>query len=153
MPWRHRMVAPRTTPRARFLARRTAADGQAGYDGAVTVRGSAAWTSRSWGMTSRPMSSSAAGSWLSAVLRMTCWTPASAKAAVQTALDSELRVTAQFDALAAAAQEAADFRSQQFLQWFIEEQVEDERTMRGLHDLIDSGLNLFVAEQMLGARE
>ena len=78
---------------------------------------------------------------------------ASAKAAVQTALESELRVTAQFDALAGAAQEAADHRSMQFLQWFIEEQVEEERTMRELLDLIDSGLNLFVAEQMLGAGE
>jgi ferritin len=77
---------------------------------------------------------------------------ASATAAVQTALDSEIRVTAQFDALAKAAQEAADYRSLQFLQWFIEEQVEEERTMRGLLDLIDSGINLFVAEQVLDAK-
>jgi ferritin len=74
---------------------------------------------------------------------------ASAKAAVQTALDSEIRVTGQFNALAEAAQAAADHRSLQFLQWFIEEQVEEERTMRELLGLIESGINLFVAEQML----
>jgi len=75
---------------------------------------------------------------------------ASAREAVQAALESELRVTGQFDALAATARAAADHRSLQFLQWFIEEQVEEERTMRELLDLIDSGVNLFVAEQLLG---
>lgn len=42
-------------------------------------RGSVASRPRSWGRTSRPRSSRAAGSWASAVLIMTCWTPASAK--------------------------------------------------------------------------
>jgi ferritin len=74
---------------------------------------------------------------------------ASAAEAVQTALDNEIRVTAQFDALAGAAQDAADHRSFEFLQWFIEEQVEEERTMRELVDLIDSGINLFAAEERL----
>ena len=73
----------------------------------------------------------------------------SAKSAVQAALESEVRVTGQFNGLAEAAQAAADHRSLQFLQWFIEEQVEEERSMRELLVLIDSGINLFVAEQML----
>jgi ferritin len=73
----------------------------------------------------------------------------SAKAAVQAALESEIRVTGQFNALAEAAQDGADHRSLQFLQWFIEEQVEEERSMRELLVLIDSGINLFVAEQLL----
>lgn len=73
----------------------------------------------------------------------------SARAAVQAALESETRVTGQFNALAGAAQEAGDHRSSQFLSWFIEEQVEEERTMRELLDLIDSGINLFAAEQLL----
>ena len=77
---------------------------------------------------------------------------ASARAAVQTALESELRVTSQFNALAGAAQNAADYRSLQFIQWFIEEQVEEERTMRELLDLVDSGITLFAAEQVLGGR-
>jgi ferritin len=74
---------------------------------------------------------------------------ASAKAAVEAALENEIRVTGQFNALASAAQDAGDHRSLQFLQWFIEEQVEEERTMRELLDLVDSGVNLFAAEQML----
>src|SRR5450830_1557789 len=74
---------------------------------------------------------------------------ASAREAVQTALESEVRVTGQFNALAGAAQDGADHRSLQFLHWFIEEQGEEERTMRELLVLIDSGINLFVAEQML----
>ena len=74
---------------------------------------------------------------------------ASAREAVETALASELRVTGQFDALAAAARDAGDHRTLQFLQWFIEEQVEEERTMRALLDLIDSGINLFQAEAHL----
>ena len=38
-------------------------------------------------------------------------------------------MTAQFEALANAARDAADNRTLQFVQWFIEEQVEEERTM------------------------
>jgi len=74
---------------------------------------------------------------------------ASAREAVETALASELRVTGQFDALAGTARDAGDHRTLQFLQWFIEEQVEEERTMRALLDLIDSGINLFQAEAHL----
>lgn len=73
---------------------------------------------------------------------------ASAKAAVEAALASEIRVTGYFDVLARVAQDAGDHRSLQFLQWFIEEQVEEEQTMRGLLDLIDSGINLFAAEDL-----
>jgi ferritin len=73
----------------------------------------------------------------------------SARAACETALASERRVTAQFDALAKAASDNGDHRSFQFVQWFIEEQVEEERTMSALLDLIDSGINLFQAEALL----
>ncbi len=62
-------------------------------------------------------------------------------------------MTGQFDALAGAAAAAGDHRSAQFLQWFIEEQVEEERTMRGLLDLLASGINLFQAEPLLGEIE
>lgn len=73
----------------------------------------------------------------------------SAREAVETALASEQRVTAQFETLANAALEAKDNRTFQFVQWFIEEQVEEERTMGALLDLIDSGINLFQAEAHL----
>ena len=75
----------------------------------------------------------------------------SARQAVETAQASERRVTGQFEALANAARNANDNRTLQFLQWFIEEQVEEERTMASLLDLIDSGLNLFQAEAHLAS--
>jgi ferritin len=76
-------------------------------------------------------------------------TYASAREAVQVAQASEQKVTAQFEALANAAREAKDNRTLQFLQWFIEEQVEEERTMAALLDLIDSGINLWDAQRHL----
>jgi ferritin len=72
-----------------------------------------------------------------------------AREAVQVAQASERKVTQQFEALANVAREAKDNRTLQFLQWFIEEQVEEERTMAALLDLIDSGINLFQAEAHL----
>jgi bacterioferritin B len=70
----------------------------------------------------------------------------SARDAVAVAYASERRVSEQFEALASAAREAKDNRTLQFLHWFIEEQVEEERTTAALLDLVDSGINLFDAE-------
>ena len=53
----------------------------------------------------------------------------SASAAAKRALESERAVAAQFDRMAAVAIEKGDHRGHQFLQWFIEEQVEEEATM------------------------
>lgn len=77
----------------------------------------------------------------------------SASVAIRTALDNELRVTEQFDAMATAAQADADHRTFQFLGWFIEEQVEEERTTRRLLDLVESGINLFQAQAQLNEHE
>ena len=74
---------------------------------------------------------------------------ASAAAAVELALANERVVTSQFDAMAAAALEEGDHRTHQFLQWFIEEQVEEERKAQGLLDLVSSGINLYQAEPLL----
>ncbi|MGD0121190.1 MAG: ferritin [Candidatus Limnocylindrales bacterium] len=74
----------------------------------------------------------------------------SAADAVGVALASEIKVTGQFNVMATAALDAGDHRGFQFLQWFIDEQVEEERTMRALLDLLDSGLNLFQAQELLG---
>jgi ferritin len=71
--------------------------------------------------------------------------------ALEAALASEVRVSGQFDAMAAAARAEDDHRAFQFLQWFIDEQVEEERTIRGLLDLVNSGINLFQAEPLLDA--
>jgi bacterioferritin B len=48
------------------------------------------------------------------------------------ALDQEQRVTEQINALAATAREAGDYTSEQFVQWFIKEQIEEVATMSAL---------------------
>ena len=73
----------------------------------------------------------------------------SAAAAVEQALESERAVTKQFNKLAEAATEEADHRAFEFVQWFIAEQVEEERKAQGLLDLVNSGINLYQAEPLL----
>ena len=77
----------------------------------------------------------------------------SALAAAERALKSEKDVAAQFDRMAAVAPSAGDHRGHQFLQWFIEEQVEEEAKLQSIVDLIDSGINLFQAEALLDSFE
>jgi ferritin len=54
-------------------------------------------------------------------------------APVALALDQEKRVTAQINELTRIAREEHDYASDQFMQWFIKEQVEEVATM---HDLL-----------------
>jgi ferritin len=65
------------------------------------------------------------------------------------ALENERKVTEQFREMGRTALAENDHISFQFLQWFVEEQVEEERKAQGLIDLIDSGINLFQAEPLL----
>jgi bacterioferritin B len=53
-------------------------------------------------------------------------------APIELALDQEKRVTAQINALLVISREESDFASEQFLQWFIKEQVEEVATMSDL---------------------
>src|SRR5215204_3301232 len=53
-------------------------------------------------------------------------------APIALALDQEKRVTTQITALAAVARQENDFSSEQFMQWFIKEQVEEVATMSDL---------------------
>jgi ferritin len=53
-------------------------------------------------------------------------------APVALALEQEKRVTEQINALLRIAREESDFASEQFLQWFIKEQVEEVATMSDL---------------------
>jgi len=48
------------------------------------------------------------------------------------ALEQEKRVTQQINALAARAREEGDYSSEQFMQWFIKEQIEEVATMSDL---------------------
>jgi ferritin len=74
-------------------------------------------------------------------------------AAARRARKSEKDVAEQFDRMAAVAIAAGDHRGHQFLQWFIEEQVEEEAKLQAIVDLIDSGINLYQAEALLDGFE
>ena len=56
---------------------------------------------------------------------------------VALALEQEKRVTEQINGLAAAAREAGDYTSEQFMQWFIKEQVEEVATMSDLLRVVE----------------
>jgi ferritin len=62
---------------------------------------------------------------------------------------SEQKVTAQFKAMAAAADEEKDPVARQFLDWFLVEQIEEENLMDTCRKMLASGVNLFVAESLL----
>ena len=74
-------------------------------------------------------------------------------APVSLALDQERRVSEQINALAGAAREHDDYASEQFMQWFIKEQVEEVATMSDLLKVVErSRDNPMLAEEFL-ARE
>ena len=56
---------------------------------------------------------------------------------VSLALDQEKRVSDQINQLAATAREAGDYTSEQFVQWFIKEQVEEVATMSDLLRVVE----------------
>jgi bacterioferritin B len=66
------------------------------------------------------------------------------------ALDSERTVTDQVSALAAAAREEGDYLGEQFMWWFLEEQVEEVSIMTTLLRVAErAGDNLFDLEEFL----
>ena len=56
---------------------------------------------------------------------------------VALALEQEKRVTQQINALAGVAREQGDYSSEQFMQWFIKEQVEEVATMSDLLRVVE----------------
>lgn len=72
----------------------------------------------------------------------------SAEDAVEDALQQELRVTDEINALMVAALSANDHASAQFLQWFVTEQVEEVSSMEQLLQTIKhaGGMLLFVED-------
>jgi ferritin len=60
-------------------------------------------------------------------------------APVALALDQERRVSDQINALAATARNEGDYTSEQFMQWFIKEQVEEVSTMSDLLRVVERG--------------
>jgi bacterioferritin B len=72
---------------------------------------------------------------------------------VALALDQERQVTDQFNRLSAQAREDGDFTTEQFLQWFLKEQVEEVSSMNDLLAVVTRARdNPLLAEEYL-ARE
>ena len=72
---------------------------------------------------------------------------------VALALEQEKRVTQQINALAGVAREQGDYCSEQFMQWFIKEQIEEVATMSDLLRIVERARdNPLLAEEYL-ARE
>ena len=72
---------------------------------------------------------------------------------VALALEQEKRVSQQINALAGVAREQSDYTSEQFMQWFIKEQIEEVATMSDLLRIVERARdNPLLAEEYL-ARE
>ena len=77
----------------------------------------------------------------------------SPREAIALALDLERGVTDQIAALAAVARDEHDYLGEQFMQWFLKEQVEEVSSMTTLLRIADrAGANLFDLEDFV-ARE
>jgi ferritin len=74
----------------------------------------------------------------------------SARDAIALALDQERNVTDQITALAAAARDERDYLGEQFMHWFLKEQVEEVASMTTLLRIADrAGGNLFHLEDFV----
>ena len=81
---------------------------------------------------------------------------ASPQAAFEAALAHEMNVTMMIDGLYGMAVQHGDYASQAFLQWFVTEQVEEERTVgeivRTLKNVGGEPASLLLLDRELGAR-
>lgn len=77
--------------------------------------------------------------------------------AFEQALQAERNVTAAIDRLTALAVTHSDFAAQAFLQWFVTEQVEEEKqtdeVVQTLRAIGDDPATLFILDRELGARQ
>jgi ferritin len=75
---------------------------------------------------------------------------------VRIALEQERKVTAQFNELATLARAESDFQGEQFLQWFLKEQVEEVALMTDLLAIVEQSkdrpldIEEFLAREGLG---
>ena len=72
---------------------------------------------------------------------------------VSLALQQERRVTEQINALAATARTEGDYTSEQFMQWFIKEQVEEVATMSDLLRVVERSRDDVMEVENYMARE
>jgi ferritin len=80
----------------------------------------------------------------------------SARAVFMQTLEHEKKVTGLIEAIYAAAVEDKDYASQTFLNWFIDEQVEEEKNATNILETMriggDSGAALLILDHHLGSR-
>lgn len=76
----------------------------------------------------------------------------SAEYAVESALKHEQKVTKSFQAMAQIALQEKDYTGFQFLQWFLEEQVEEEALMQKCLDVLRGVQNPYEAQLLLPER-
>src|SRR6187402_3097271 len=74
-------------------------------------------------------------------------------APVSLALEQEKRVTQQINALAGCARAEGDYTSEQFMQWFIKEQVEEVATMSDLLRVVERSRDDVMEVENYMARE
>ena len=74
-------------------------------------------------------------------------------APVALALEQEKRVTEQINALAGCARAEGDYTSEQFMQWFIKEQVEEVATMSDLLRVVERSRDDVMEVENYMARE
>ena len=73
---------------------------------------------------------------------------------VKMALEQEKRVTDEINALFKIAREAGDFSAEEFLMWFIKEQVEEVRSMNDLLNVVEkAGGNVLMVEDFLSREQ
>jgi ferritin len=79
----------------------------------------------------------------------------SAEAAFQTSLNWELEVTGQINGLMAMAKQQNDYLAENFLQWFVDEQLEEVTTMEKYLNLVRKmgDRNIFMLEQLIKREE
>ena len=70
---------------------------------------------------------------------------------VELALDQERRVTDQIGELTKLAREESDYQAEQFLQWFLKEQLEETSSMSDLLAIVEraAGPNILLVEEYL----
>ena len=80
----------------------------------------------------------------------------SVEAAVAQALEHERRVTADIYSLHEVAQRVRDYAAHVLLEWFADEQVEEERTLEEILDHVrmvgDDGAGLLIVDERMGSR-
>ena len=72
---------------------------------------------------------------------------------VRISLDQERKVTEQFNELTRIAREANDFQGEQFLQWFLKEQVEEVSLMGDLLTVVERAKDMPLEIEEFLARE